>query len=702
MGARQPRPGTPRRLIPALLLSSVAGLLVSAAVPGTAQEIPGRGETPAAFRELAGREWPAGWGEASVITLFDSTRVKVEPTGLTHRHRRRLVKVVDEAGALELASLRFDYDPASNLIELRRVRVHRAGGRYEDLDPAVAADVYAPAHSIYWGARMKVIALPRLRPGDLVETITYKKGFLIAYLLSFDRDPPRRDGDAGAERAPEPPPPDGRAGQGEEDERYIPPMRGHFYDTVLFGESQPFHIKHYAVELPREKPLHVAVYNEAVFAAQAFTDSSLVYRWWALDRPAVDGEPRQASWNDFVAKVVMATVPDWPAKSRWFFEVNEPVFAWNEPIQAKVDELIRGLESDEARWAALTHWVADNIRYSGLNMGEGEGYTIHPSRMTWEDRCGVCKDIAGMLVTFLRAAGYTSYPAMTMAGARVERVPADQFNHCVVAVEAEDGSYVMLDPTWVGHSRDLWSKAEGEQHYVIGSPEGEDLCAIRGFAAEESPLEVRLRTRVRENGDLTGTARFEARGYLDGRLRRQFLFHPADAWDSRLAALLAPIGEGLVVTGSRYGDIHDYGEPMRCEAEFRIPGYAAVTDSTIDLGLPALRLLAGSGAFVRLLGVAAGGDRRHPANFWAPSQVSIEAELALPERYAFEPLPPTCDLAPAAATFECGGELSGRTLAWSLRLALTKRTVAPDEWAGLAAVADTVATLAARRWSGRR
>ncbi len=679
MGAREHQARTPGPRLPFFLLILVLTLVASTAGPSDAQEIMARGQTPAALRELAGREMPPEWHDAPVVTLFDSTRVRVEPTGLTHRHHHRLVKVIDETGARELAALRFDYDPASNLIEVRRVRVHRADGRYEDLDPAGAVDAYAPAHSIYWGARMKVMGLPRLRPGDLVETVTYKKGFLIAYLLAFER-----------------------AEGGDENERYIPPMRGHFYDSVLFGESRPFRIKHYAVELPRDKPLQCAVYNEEVFAAQAFTDSSLTYRWWAQDRDAVAVEPRQASRSDFVAKVVMATVPDWPAKSRWFFEVNDPVFAWNEPIQAKVDELIRGLDSDEERFAALTHWVADNIRYSGLSMGEGEGYTIHPSRMTWEDRCGVCKDIAGMLVTFLRAAGYTSYPAMTMAGARVERVPADQFNHCVVAVEQEDGSYVMLDPTWVAHSRDLWSKAEGEQHYVIGTPQGEDLCAIRSFTAEESPLEIRLDTRVAESGDLSGSVTFEARGYLDGRLRGQFLFRPAAEWDARLAALLAPIGPGLTITKSRYDDVGDYAEPMRCEAEFRVPGYAAVTDSTIDLGLPALRLLAGSGAFVRLLGVEADEDRRHPANFWAPSQVSIEAKIELPERYVFARMPPGCDLAFAAAEFECDGEISGRTLEWTSRLALTKRTVLPAEWAGVAAVADTVDALAGRRWSGKR
>ena len=45
--------------------------------------------------------------------------------------------------------------------------------------------------------------------------------------------------------------------------------------------------------------------------------------------------------------------------------------------------------------AVLTHWVADNIRYSGISMGKGEGFTLHNLKMNYTDRCGVCKDIAG-------------------------------------------------------------------------------------------------------------------------------------------------------------------------------------------------------------------------------------------------------------------------------------------------------------------
>ena len=352
--------------------------------------------------------------EADVVVVLDHTEVDVEPSGLSHVVERRVTKLLTTAGCRDQASQRFNYDPASQLIEIRRVRVHRGDGSFVDLDASEAVDVTAPAHSIYWGARMQVLALPRLQIGDAIEIETYRKGFVIAYLA---------EGESSA----------------ADDERYIPPMRGHYYDVVLFQGGAPVIDKTYTLRTPRDKPLQYAVYNGAVFASTTFDEDHFTYRFWQRDLPAAKREWRSPGTSDYVPKVVMATVRDWGEKSRWFFEVNENQFAATPEIEAKVAELIEGKKSEEEKIAAINHWVAQEIRYCGLSMGEGEGYTLHPGDMIFNERSGVCKDIAGMSITMLRAAGLEVYPAMTMAGSRVESIPADQFNHCVGAVRLADG-----------------------------------------------------------------------------------------------------------------------------------------------------------------------------------------------------------------------------------------------------------------------
>ena len=160
---------------------------------------------------------------------------------------------------------------------------------------------------------------------------------------------------------------------------------------------------------------------------------------------------------DVAPKLMMSSTPEWKDKSLWFHGVNEEYgsFEPTPAAQKKVDELLAGVTDEIERIAILTHWVADNIRYSGISMGEGEGYTLHNTEMNFTDRCGVCKDKASLLIAMLRMAGFEAHPAMTMAGSRIETIPADHFNHCVAVVKLQNGTYIPLDPTWVPFNREL-------------------------------------------------------------------------------------------------------------------------------------------------------------------------------------------------------------------------------------------------------
>jgi hypothetical protein len=355
---------------------------------------------------------------AHVVGVLDRTYVHVMPSGLAHVTRRRVWKALSDRGGALLAVRRFDYDPATNVIRFLLIRVHRKGQGAKDYPTWGVKDVPQPAGWIFWKTRMKIVGLPRLGIGDALEVITYSKGFQIAYL-------------------------------GGGDERYVPPMRGHFYDTVLFSDDRyPTRWKTYRVTTARSRPLRYRVYNGPLQSSLRFTKRRFIYDFSRRDIPAYKREPRAPAASDAVPKVVLATVARWPAKSRWFYEVNKNQFRADAAIRAKVRQVLQGKQGRRARITALLRWVAANIRYRGLSMGKGEGYTLHPGTRVFAHRAGVCKDIASMLVTMLRAAGFPAYPAMTMAGARVEDVPADQFNHCVVALKKDRGGFELLDPTW--------------------------------------------------------------------------------------------------------------------------------------------------------------------------------------------------------------------------------------------------------------
>jgi hypothetical protein len=659
------------RLLRRLLAVALVVLIPVAVRAAATDPLPEPAEMRPLIDAAGGADDHAG---ADLVTVFERTDSDVEPSGLSHVVRHELVKVLTPAGALTLGRQRFDYDPASQYLEIRRVRIHRRGGGVEDIDPAAAADVTQPMHMIYWGARMRCLQLPRLEPGDAVELATYRKGFMIAYLT----------GD-----------------QADDESRYIPPMRGHWYDVQLFQAGRPMLEKTVTVRTPRDKPLQYRIYNGAVFAETAFDDSTLTYRFWQQDCPALPTEWRRADPQDFAPKVVMATVADWQAKSRWFWEVNTGQFDSNEEIDALVADITDGLKTDEEKVHALNHWSAMNIRYCGLNMGEGEGYVLHPGDMILRERSGVCKDIAGMAITLCRAAGYEVYPAMTMAGSRVEAIPADQFNHCVGAWRKPDGAWHMLDPTWIPFSRYDWSRAEGGQHYVIGTPWGEELAMIPPYAAAENRLTVTVRGRIDPDGTVAGKLRLEGEGQADTRLRRTLGQSARSDRERGLRAWLASLAPGAQLTRWRAGDPQDWNRPMTVELEFRLPDHAALS-RRVCVWKPVAAGLAlhGYGGAVRITDPPAlPEERTTPAMLWWPQELVLDEEIELPRGFALRDEGRRWTAGDDDAFAACDIEVSadGRRVRHAGRFRYDDRQVATDQWSAFRAAVTTLQDAAGAR-----
>jgi transglutaminase-like putative cysteine protease len=601
-------------------------------------------------------------GTDSVVVL-DETKVEVEPSGLSHVYKTRLVKVLTEAGAMDLSTLRFDYDPASSYAEIRGLTVFRSDKRVEKVPEARVLDLPQPQEMIYWGPRMKLASVPKLHPGDAVEISTYSKGFVIAYLAN-----------------------------GGDDEKYIPPMRGHYYDVVLFQGDQPIVKKTYTIVLPKDKPLRAEVYNGELGSSAQFDDQKLTYSWWKENVPTIKREPRMVEDTDAMPKLVLATVKDWPEKSRWFYKVNEDAkaFAWNDAIKAKVEEITKGLKTDEEKRMAILAWVARQIRYSGISMGKGEGYTLHPGIMTFEDRAGVCKDIAGMCVTMFRAAGYTTYPAMTMAGAKVENLPADQFNHCVVAVETGKDTYTMYDPTWCPFSAEYWSSAEKPQNYVIGSPRGEELMETPAAPPSDNFIKVTSTGTISESGDLTGAMAITGGHYSETNLRWAIVNSPAPELKATFEQWLRRISPEAELVSFETTDATNVHAPLKITLRYRVPGYAVVAGKEMFLIPPAAKNILSNRRLTDFAQAAATEKRAYDIFLRATREFTFEETLAVPKGYRMKASPEAKKVDGPAAAFEADLSMKGESLVLRERFTVKKKIVPVVDYANLKEAVDAM------------
>jgi len=638
---------------------------------------PGENAVPDVFSRLESAGLTADHEGVDHLVVFTEAVNNVKPSGVTYVDGYELTKVLTPEGCRDRSVLTWHYDPQSSHVEVREVNIVREG-ELIPVDVSVVNDLPAPQAAIYWNDRIKTLQLPRLRVNDGIEVKTFRKGFTYALLAQGG------SGASGSSEAPD-------------DDRYIPPMPGEYFDIVLFSGDAPILEKRYVLRLPADKRLHAEVYNGALYSSVTYDDETTEYAWWGLDLPGQVHEPRQPAASDLSPKVVMATAMSWEAKSRWFFDVNSDQFEVTPAIQEKVDEILKdqGLtRADEERKAkALLHWVAQNIRYSGQTMGEGEGFTLHTGDMIFEQRSGVCKDIAGMLVTMMRAAGMDSYAAMTMAGSRIDEVPADQFNHCVTALKLEDGTFRMYDPTWVPFNNDIWSMLETEQHYLVGTPEGETLSRIRYSPPSESPLKVTHEAKLDKDGSLTGTFRFEGSGAMDSRLRRLVNGTRKNELNMRCARLLAPVSSRVEGVEAKHHSVDDFSGDMWLEFEYRIPAFVHQVSGGFEFTSPLMQVVLNDGYLFRSGGTTWAEERETDLLLWYTQLLDGAETIRIPGGYALNDPPEDEEVDETYASFNGSVVEKGSKLVLTHRAEVRRRQIPPDGYAGFRKVMD-----ATREW----
>jgi hypothetical protein len=593
---------------------------------------------------------------SNFLTVFDSTNVVVQETGLGYFYTHQLFKILTKQGALDKRVIDYGYDPLSAYVEIRMVKIYRKDGTVEELDLTEIKDYAAPARMIYWGAREKMIEVGRLEPGDAVEVELFKKGFTYALLMQDD------------------------------EEKYIPPMRGHFYDIIPFWSNNHIIEKTYVVDMPADKPMQFEFYHGECRASMRFRDDRTIYTFTKLNIEPLKREPNMVDASDVAPKLLLSTSPDWEAKSLWFYGVNEDYNAFDPTpeVEAFVDELLKDAKTEMDSVSILTHWVADNMRYSGISMGPGEGYTLHNAEMNFRDRCGVCKDKASLLVAFLRAAEFESYPAMTMAGSRIEDIPADQFNHSVTVVKLSDGAYHLLDPTWVPFVRELWSSAEQQQNYLMGLPEGADLMVTPVSAPENHYLIMTGKSNIDEDGTLEGEIYVTAEGQTDAAIRGMFTRSYKSEWEKNLEAELLTINPKAEIISMNFGKnpYNHTAAPIEITLKYRIPGYAFAGNGKMAF-VPLLASNIFGRAMSHIYLNTNPEEREYAFRDRCSRKVNIQETITIPEGYTMMNDPVESNLDDDAAAYKGRLSQDGNILTMEQEIILEKRIYEPADWPGV-------------------
>jgi hypothetical protein len=164
-------------------------------------------------------------------------------------------------------------------------------------------------------------------------------------------------------------------------------------------------------------------------------------------------DPDVSNWLDQLPHVVIAEPQTWEdlaaAEMRL---VQRNADAGTPAVKAQAARLVAGAKDDWDRIDRLHRFVADRIRYVGLEHGRG---AVEPRRasLTLARGFGDCKDKVTLFLALARSLGIPVVPALVATGLRDERkflIPSPAyFDHMIACTSANDRS-LCLDLTVPG------------------------------------------------------------------------------------------------------------------------------------------------------------------------------------------------------------------------------------------------------------
>ncbi len=500
-----------------------------------------------------------GGGYPATI-LHDLEVHSVHESGIASRFRQIVTQIHDAEGARAQRYFGFEYEPGSEWVEVRAVRVHRDGQvltSYSLGEQSLAQ----PAFRIYYSARRVVVTYPELRPGDVIE-LRYRVDDVAArnaYADYFGAIRPLQSGVPVALR----------------EHVFLTPSARRFFFHAPAGIVR--HVR-------REE------------------NGTRIDRFTAADVPALRGEPDMPGYVEVAPYLHVSTFETFEQVARFWWGLVEEQLEPDAELERTVRELVAGAPDTRTKVQRIYAWATDRVRYVGLEFG------IHghkPYRVTdvVERGFGDCKDTAALLYAMLRIAEVDARIALvrTRPNGEVERNPASLaiFDHAIAYVPELD---LYLDGTAEhGGSTELPSMDRGALA-LLGGPSTAELRTVPVGDPAASGRRRELTIALAPDGSAAIDGREELVGHLA--MGARGTYDAPGTRRERLQNALAGLFPGLEIEAESFESMDDRERPVRYTYRGRVPRIGEREGAVVRIAPSTLADLTRTWAPL--------GSRRHP------------------------------------------------------------------------------------------
>ena len=585
--------------------------------------------------------------DASAVFLKIQKLIDVDADGAVDVRRNSLTRILTLMGREQYSNQSFIYNSDIEKLELVKGITIRKTGRIVEVEEDAVNDItpaFLEGATMYSNVLQKVISFPVAGRGSTME------------LQLHETQEPATDGG--------------------------------FSGVEYFAAPDPILTKEVRLNVPGG----VTVTSKIVPGWVGFKGEAMMgeNHWVVRDVPAVVLEEHTLPTRELYPRVLYSSYDSWADAAAFFAGKFYPHVEIDGTVAEHAAGVIDGLESNEDKTRALFLDVAENVRYTPLDLGLG-GYEPDDASSVLANLHGDTRDMAVLLVSLLRSVGIDARPALVRSygSSFTESVPTlKQFDKVLVRVPEGDG-YRFLDPRLddVGYGHLQWGV--GNTTLVVSDDGTGELFRIARWEPEHNYARKAFSIQLSPDGSAEMRVICQLGGYYDNKARRALKDVTPSEEDKYFDSSADAVSSGATSVMHSHSDLKNLMEAVSVRQTVSAPDFAVVQGDIMVVRIPGFpHAFASTGVYPRL------SERELPFDLQSEVYSHFEVKVLLPAGFTIERMPEPLLTETEYADFELNCILAddGHTIFWSQKITIKKTVVSPEDYEAFKESYDALAS----------
>ena len=574
--------------------------------------------------------------QAGALILLADEEFEVFEDNTAQFNMHFMVKIFNERGKEEFSEVQIGYDSTFEEVELEYARTIKPDGTVVYVGDKNIRDVSVYLnYPLYSNARARIISMPEVVEGAIIEykakkfrkQLVNKKDFILNYSLQ---------------------------------------------------ESEPIKVAKFLVKIPLDRSFNYKFINREYnnFLAElnpkeSIEENKKIFSWHMEDIPEILPEPNMPPASKINPIIMMSSFNSWDEIYRWWYELYKDKIKIDKDIQNKINELVKGKESQEDKLRAIYNFCAQDIRYVAVEYGQA-GYEPHLAIDIFKNKYGDCKDQSILLISMLRSIDIKAYPVLIATYEYLnlnEDFPSIAFNHCIVAVDFQ-GEWIFMDPTaQTVEFKDLPSSDQDRLVFLI-LDDGYKIIPTPIFEASHNNSKKKMYIRINRDETIYAKRSVDTQGAFQSHQRYWLRYTKPKLVEEALRSATNAVAPGAVLLSYKIENQEDLDKDIILEYEFQAPEFLAKAGN--------VRLLPQLGQID--IGSVVKEERNYPIEYIIFIESTNIIDIEMPDNFVIEYLPKEIKVDSPWFEFQNTYTIKDKAISFYEKYRLKKRYVSKEEY----------------------